>query len=186
VRIVEPWLWRSRGWCKVEANVAGYAGSDQNSRTSVLLPVAPRDTALAVLHRVFPEVDVSRIPLTGVPAVARWCDPVTYRFLSAGADDKVFVTRRGRFRRETDVVPHERVQSARLTQGALQRRLGLATLHLDTVPGPVHATAHHRRATEARRMLDVEVELARRSRASARPERWMTPPPAASGPTVIR
>ena len=67
-----------------------------------------------------------------------------------GADDKVFVTRRGRFRRETDVVLHERVQSVRLTQGPLQRRLGLATVHLDTSPGPVHATAAHRPAAEAR------------------------------------
>ena len=46
VRIVEPWLWRSQGWCRVEVNVAGYVGSGQEA-ASVLCPVAPRAEALA-------------------------------------------------------------------------------------------------------------------------------------------
>jgi putative membrane protein len=185
VRIVEPLLWRSKGWVRVEVNVAGYAGDGQ-SRVNVLLPVAPREEAFDVLARVLPEVDVRAVRTYGVPRRARWCDPISWRGNAAGADGNVFIARRGRFRRETDVVPHERVQSVRLTQGPLQRRLGLATVHLDTSPGPVHPTAHHRDAVEARQLLDAEITLARRSRAFARPEQWMRPPDDAPGSTVAR
>jgi putative membrane protein len=185
VRIVEPLLWRSKGWCRVEVNIAGYAGDGQ-AQTSVLLPVAPRELAFAVLGRVLPEVDVASVRTYGVPRRARWCDPISWRGNAAGADDKVFIARRGRFRREIDIVPHERVQSARLSQGPLQRRLGLATVHLDTSPGPVHPTAHHRDAQDARDLLDAEVTLARQARAAALPERWMRPPEPPAPPTVAR
>jgi len=184
VRIVEPPLWRSKGWCKVEVNVAGYAA--EASGVSVLIPVAHREEAFGVLARVLPQVDVTRLPLYGVPARARWCDPFAWRAQAAGADDRVFVARRGRLRRETDVVPHERVQSVRLTQGALQRRLRLATVHVDVTPGPVRPTAAHRESTDARSLLDAELVLARRARAAAPPERWMSRPPAPPGPTVAR
>jgi putative membrane protein len=139
-----------------------------------------------VLARVLPDVDVASVRTYGVPRRARWCDPISWQGNAAGADDKVFIARRGRFRREIDVVPHERVQSARLTQGPLQRKLGLATVHLDTSPGPVHPTAHHRDARDARHLLDAEVTLARRSRAGARPERWMRPSDPHAGPTLPR
>lgn len=183
VRIVEPWLWRSQGWCRIEADVAGYVGEGQGE-ASVLLPVGPRADALRVLALVMPDVDLSTINLSGVPAGARWVDPFQWRRLGAGMDDRFFVARRGRMRRETDIFPHEKLQSARISQGALQRRLGLATLHLDTTPGPVQVSAAHRDEHEARRMLDAEVELARRSRATARPDRWMRPPPPPAAPTV--
>src|SRR5262245_62867382 len=55
IRLVQPLLWRRWDWVKVEVNVAGYApggGEDGTSRTSVLLPVAPRATALGVVGRV--------------------------------------------------------------------------------------------------------------------------------------
>jgi putative membrane protein len=185
VRIVEPLLWRSKGWCRVEVNIAGYAG-DGEAQTSVLLPVAPREQAFAVLSRVLPDVDVQSVRTYGVPRTARWCDPISWQGNAAGADDKVFISRRGRFRRETDIVPHERVQSARLSQGPLQRRLGLATVHLDTSPGPVHPTAHHRDAQDARNLLDAEVKLARQARAAALPERWMRPPEPPAPSTVAR
>jgi cytochrome P450/uncharacterized membrane protein YdbT with pleckstrin-like domain len=183
VRLVEPLLWRSRGWCRLEANVAGYVGEGQQ-QASVLLPVGPRSEALRVLSLVLPGVDLSDVSMAGVPRPARWCDPFVWRQLAAGADERFAVVRRGRWRRETDVVPHEKVQSVRLSQGPLQRRLGLATLHLDTTPGPVQVSAAHRDAVEARRLLDTEVDLARRARASARPDRWMRPAAAPPGPTV--
>jgi putative membrane protein len=183
VRVVEPLLWRGKGWCRLEVNVAGYVGEGQQ-QASILLPVAPRHEALRVLRLVLPDVDIDAVPLTGVPERARWCDPLQWRFLAAGADERVFMSRRGRWHRETDIVPHEKVQSVRLTQGPLQRRLRLATLHLDTTPGPVQATAPHRDEVEARQLLDAEIERARRARATARPDRWMRPPAPPAGPTV--
>lgn len=175
VRIVEPPLWRRHGWVRLQVNVAGYVGQGQES-TPVLLPVAPRDEALAVLRMVLPGVDLSTVRLSPVPPRARWLDPLGWRFLLAGGDGQVFVATRGRFVRETDIVPHERVQSVRLTQGPLQRRLELATVHVDTTPGPVRVTAPHRDQFEARRLLDHELDAARAARARALPDRWMSPP----------
>jgi putative membrane protein len=185
VRVVEPWLWRSQGWCRVEVDVAGYVGEGQ-AAASVLCPVAPRAQALALLTRVLPGVDVDAVPLTGVPAKAFWLDPVSWRSLGVGADDRVLVTRTGRFTRVTDVVLHEKLQSVRLRQGVLQRRLGLASVHLDTTPGPVRASAAHRPAGEARALVDAEVERARVSRSHARPDRWMSAPGDPATPTVTR
>ncbi|HSF26109.1 MAG TPA: PH domain-containing protein, partial [Actinomycetes bacterium] len=75
VSVVEPLLWRRmRGWCRVEINVAGYAGAQAASET-VLLPVGSRRTALEILARVLPGLDLDAIPLRPAPARARWCDP---------------------------------------------------------------------------------------------------------------
>ncbi len=60
VRIVEPWLWRSQGWCRIEVDVAGYVGQGQEA-ASVLCPVAPRAEALRLLARVLPGVDVDAV-----------------------------------------------------------------------------------------------------------------------------
>ncbi len=183
VRITEPLLWRSKRWCRVEIDVAGYVGQGQD-QASVLCPVAPRDEAFRVLARVLPGVDIDAVPLAGVPAAARYVDPFAWRKLGAGGDDRVLVTRHGRLTRVTDVVLHEKVQSVRLVQGPLQRRLGLASVHLDTTPGPVTAFAAHRDQREARAMVDAEVERARVSRAGAGPDRWMTPTRPSAAPTV--
>ncbi len=185
VRIVEPWLWRSQGWCRVELDVAGYVGQGQEA-ASVLCPVAPRPEALRLLARVLPGVDVDAVPLAGVPASARWLDPFAWRALGVGADDRVLISRSGRLTRVLDVVLHEKVQSVRLSQGLVQRRLGLATVHLDTTPGPVKASAAHRLAGEARVLVDAEVERARVSRAAAAPDRWMSPPGGGAAPIVTR
>ena len=183
VGIVEPLLWRSRGWCRVEANVAGYVGEGQQ-QASVLLPVAPRSDALALLALALPDLDLSRIPLTGVPSRARALDPLQWRHLALGSDPRYVVTRRGRWRRVTAVIPHEKVQSVRVTQGLLQRRLGLVTLHLDTTAGPVDGAAAHRDAGTARAWVDTEVTAARAARAVSRPDRWMRPPHPPAPPTV--
>jgi putative membrane protein len=176
IRIVQPLLWRRKGWVKVQVNVAGYAGQTggDEKNSGDLLPVAPRATALGVIARVLPGVDVDAVELVPAPRAARWLRPVTWRRLAAGADDKVFVAQRGRFRRELDLIPHEKIQSVRLDQGPLQRRLGLATVHLDTTPGPVHVEAAHRDAGEGRAIVESEAELSRTARRVARPERWMT------------
>jgi putative membrane protein len=185
VRLTEPLLWRSQGWCRLEVDVAGYVGEGQEA-ASVLCPVAPRADAMRVLSRVLPGLDVDAVPTYGVPRSARYVDPFAWRALGVGTDDRVLVTRRGRLTRVTDVVLHEKVQSVRLVQGPLQRRLGLASVHLDTTPGPVAAVAPHRESHEARRLVDAEVEAARVARLAAGPDRWMTPPPSPPAPTVQR
>lgn len=175
VRLAQPLLWRRPDWVRLQVNVAGYGGAGQEQQaTSLLLPVAPRPIALAVLGRVFPGVDVGAVPVQPVPRRARWRQPVSWRGLACGADDAVFVSRRGVLRRELDVVPHVRAQSVRVTQGPWERRLRLASVHLDTTPGPVQADAWLRDAAEARAICEAQAQRSRRARDAAAPERWMT------------
>jgi putative membrane protein len=174
VRIVQPLLWRRRGWVRVDVNVAGYGGGEGSGQSTTLLPVAPRPVALRVLAHVLPGVDIN--------ARARWRAPLQWRQLGVGTDDRIFVARRGRFFRELMAVPHARTQSVRLTRGPWQRHLGLATVHVDTAPGPVRVDAAHRGAMEARQLVEAQARRAQQARAIAVPQRWMT---TAQSPPVL-
>ncbi|MEU4729452.1 PH domain-containing protein [Streptomyces sp. NPDC023588] len=167
VRIVEPLLWRRRDWVRVELAVAG-------SKNEVLVPVASRAAAHAVIARVLPGVDLAALVFSGSPGTgARWVVPVWWKGYALAVSPEVFAARRGRLCRRTEIVPHAKVQSVRLTQGPWARARGVADVHVDTgANGTV--TARLRQAAEATALLAAQAARARTSRASARPDRWMT------------
>jgi putative membrane protein len=166
VRIVEPLLWRRRGWVRVELDVAG-------SSNSVLVPVAPREIAESVVARVLPGVTVPpRSALSRPPRRAGRCVPLWWRGYGLAVTDTVFAARHGLLRRSLALVPHAKVQSVRLTQGPWQRLWGLAEVHVDTgANGTV--TARLRGAEEAAELLRGQAERSRTGRRDARPDRWM-------------
>ncbi|MGW0392985.1 PH domain-containing protein [Streptomyces sp. NPDC003042] len=167
VRIVEPLLWRRRGWVRVELAVAG-------SKNEVLVPVATRAAAHAVITRVLPGVDLAALSFSPSPSTgSRWVVPVWWKGYGLAVSDEVFAARRGRLCRRTQIVPHAKVQSVRRSQGPWERARGLADLHVDTgANGTV--TARLRAADEAAVLLDAQAARSRTSRATARPDRWMT------------
>ncbi|MEU7054904.1 PH domain-containing protein [Streptomyces sp. NPDC046197] len=178
VRIVEPLLWRrwgslrsSRagsggGWVRVELDVAG-------SSNSVLLPVAPRKVAESVVARVLPGVTVpAASSVVRPPRRARWCAPVWWRGYGVVVTDAVFAVRHGLLRRRLALVPHAKVQSARLTQGPWKRLWGVADVHVDTGANKT-VTARLRDAGEAAELLRGQAERSRTGRREARPDRWM-------------
>lgn len=181
VRIDQPLLWRGKGWVRITVNVAGAGGSDDNDAGAILLPVAPYAVARDLLQRVLPGVNFDAVPVHGVPSTARWRAPLQHRRLAAGSDADVFVARSGWLVRRTVVVPHARAQSVRVTQGPWQRRLRLATVHLDSTPGRITPMAAHRDALDARALAEEQLVLARAARRSFRPEHWMTQPPDRGG-----
>jgi putative membrane protein len=61
-------------------------------------------------------------------------------------------------------VPLEKVQSLRHVQGPVQRRLQLASVHVDTAGRAVHATLRDRDAAEATTALADLTDLARAAR----------------------
>jgi uncharacterized membrane protein YdbT with pleckstrin-like domain len=172
VRILEPLLWRRRGWVRVELAVAGGA-----AESTVLLPVAEWAVAAGVLGRVLPGVDLAAAAeaTKPVPERARWAVPVRWRGYGYGATESVFVTRRGLMRREMTLVPHAKVQSVRLTQGPWIRRLGLADVHVDHGANGTTA-ARLRDVDEGYAVVDAQAERSRTGRRAARPERWLAPP----------
>jgi putative membrane protein len=164
-------------------NVAGVGGGDDSSAAeSVLLPVAPLAVARAIVARVLPGVDVESIPMRPAPARATRRSPIQGKRLAVGWNDAVFVSRRGRINGHLEVVPHARTQSVRVTQGPWERALGLATVHVDSTPGPVRIAGLHRDAAEARWIADAQADRARLARAVAGPQRWLASPPGSAAP----
>ncbi|MER5922637.1 PH domain-containing protein [Streptomyces mirabilis] len=164
VRIVEPLLWRRRGWVRVELDVAG-------SSNSVLVPVAPREVAESVIARVLPGVTVPSA-LSRPPRRAWWCVPLWWRGYGLAVTDTVFAARHGLLRRRLSLVPHAKVQSVRLTQGPWERFRGVADVHVDTGANQT-VTARLRDAAEAAELLQAQADRSRTGRREARPDRWM-------------
>jgi putative membrane protein len=180
VRIESPILWRHRGWVRVVINVAGSPEQNEaKEHPRVLLPAGPVDVAHMLIQRVLPGVEVQAVPLAPVSRRARSRAPLQWRRLAVGGDSRVFVARHGWLVPTLDAVPHARVQSVRVSQGPWQRRLGLATVHLDSTPGPIKPKAAQRPAAEARALAEAQVVASRLARQSAPPQRWMqtSPPP---------
>jgi putative membrane protein len=197
VRLVQPLLWRGTDWWRVVVNVAGYAGRGDDQRTeNELLPVGTRAEAITLLALVVPDLGVdpgedalavvgaglagdSRTPDSYLvaPPASRWVDPISWRRNGVRVTSEVLLVRRGRLRRRLDVVPHARTQSVAVTQGVLQRALGVASLHVHSTPGPVEPVVPHLRAHAAAGLLQDQAARARRARKLALPERWLEPRP---------
>jgi len=185
VRMIEPLLWRPLGWCRLEVDVAGSPGHDEADGTArmrkTLLPVGRRDEAGFLLGMVAGRP----VPgLTRPPRRARWKTPLSYHFLAAGHDDGLAVSVVGRIRKVTTMVPLEKMQSVRFVQGPLQRRLALATVHIDAA-GHVRAEFRERPQAQARLLVDELATLSREARRrapAANGPRGTGGPPAVGGP----
>lgn len=186
IRLVQPLLWRRKGWWRVDADVAGYGvpGSDGSTRT-VLLPVGDRGEALTAMWLVLPDLGEAPAVLDAAlegagdrsgfitsPRRARWLDPLAWRRTGLRITRTALLMRTGRLTRSLVVVPHERTQSLGLQQGPLERRLGLADLVAHTVPGPFRARVPHLDAAVAGQLLLEQAERARTARAAEGPEEW--------------
>jgi putative membrane protein len=166
VRLVEPVLWRLLGWCRLELDLAGRQkrkgeGQEARGQLRTLLPVGDRALAFELLDRLVPDRPRELAP---APRRTRWKSPLRYRTLAWGRTDTCVATRSGRLRRVTSWVPLEKAQSLRYVQGPVQRRLRLASVHVDTAGRSVHATLRDRDVDEATSALAELTELARAAR----------------------
>jgi putative membrane protein len=168
VSIVQPVLWRPMGWVRVQVDIAGYGAGDSAKAilTTTLLPVGKRPVGEVVVAKVLPGVDVRTFSLAPAPRRSRWVRPIGWWTLGVGVDDRAVVTSQGWLTRVWSVVPHAKMQSVRLHQGPWQRALRLATVNIDSPPGPVHAAALHRPDTEARAIVEGQLALSRSARAT--------------------
>ncbi|MBE1492067.1 PH domain-containing protein [Plantactinospora soyae] len=158
-----PLLWRMKGWLRLRLSVAGYSGGEVDDRKNPdrLLPVGDLETAQRIMAEVLPGVKLGGV-LTPPPARARWVHPLARTSLGAGLSARVFAVRSGLLTRELFVVPYARIQSVRVVQGPLQRRLRLATVYADTAGGP-GAAARDRDIHEA---WALAAELTARARSA--------------------
>ena len=166
VRLVEPFLWRPLGWCRVEVDVAGRQrrkgeGEAARGQLRTLLPVATRAVGMELVDRLMPDRPRE---LSQPPQRVFWKSPFRYRALGWGRSETCVATTSGRLRRVTCWVPLDKVQSLRHVQGPVQRRLRLASVHVDTAGRSVHATLRDRDAAEAATALADLTDLARAAR----------------------
>jgi putative membrane protein len=171
VRIVEPFFWRPLGWCRLEVDLAGRQrakgeGEAQRRQLRTLLPVGQRGFALELVDRLLPDRPRE---LSRPPRRVRWKSPLRYRVLSWGRSATCVATTSGRLRRVTCWVRLDKVQSLRHVQGPVQRRLRLASVHVDTAGRSVHATLRDRDEAEAARALAELTDLARAARRRTSP-----------------
>jgi putative membrane protein len=176
IEISEPLLWRRKGWVRVSLNVAGLQSDDNDQQEHVLLPVAPHDVARQIIARVMPGVDPGAMEFLPAPDRARRRAWWQFRNLGVAHDDLVLATRRGFLTRRVAVIAHARTQSVSVTQGPWQRSLGLASVQVDSTPGPVTIVALHRSAAEARRIAEDQLVRAATGRATGPAPRWMAGP----------
>jgi len=169
VRMVEPFLWQLVGWCRVEVDLAGRQrgkGESESERGQLrtLLPVGSRSLGLELVDRLVPDRPRALSP---PPRRVFWKSPLRYRRLAWGRTDTCVATTSGRLRKISCWVPLEKAQSLRRVEGPVQRRLRLASVHVDTAGRAVHATLRDRDAAEATQALDELAELARAARRAA-------------------
>jgi putative membrane protein len=172
IRVIQPILWRPLGWYRVDVNVLGYGssegGDNDTSATSVLVPVADSRDVEITLARILPGLDLAQVELHAAPRRAKWLRPYDFWTLRYGTDDRVVVTEHGWLTHVRNLVPHAKTQSVRLSQGPLQRRLGLADVSFDITRGPVTPIAYQLDATAARELTLSQLDRARVARAADR------------------
>lgn len=177
---VEPLLWRRLGWTRVLVTIAGVgtesSGSNQGQgANTVLIPVAGLGQAKDLVSRVLPALDTSELAWIRAPRRAWKRSPVQWRNLAVGWDESTFAIRRGRVTRHLAALPHARTQSVRWTQGPWERALDLASMHVDTTPGPVTVSGLHLASAQAREIAENQSDAARRGRGTDRSIHWAQP-----------
>ncbi len=194
VRVLQPLLWRRRGWYRVTITQAGYVGNSDSSGTkssaaSVLLPVGTREDAELALWLVVRDLGVADPKafleaalhgdeetggFTPVPERARILDPLVRRRRAVALTQTALVLRDGWLTRSLSVIPVERLQSLSVSQGPWERRLDLVDVHAQIVPGETPTVVQHMDSRAAAALVD---ELRVRSlvrRTAEPPEKWMT------------
>jgi putative membrane protein len=178
VKVSQSLLWRLVGLYRLDVDVLGFGASDsennESSATTVLLPTATAADLKLALARVLPglDLDVDRRPS---PPRTRWARPFDFWTLRYGWNHQALITEHGLLTHETNIVPHAKTQSVRIEQGPWQRRLGLASVHVDTTKGPVTAVARHLDSADARELALSQLDRARDARAM--PSKPQTPVP---------
>ncbi|MEO6606663.1 MAG: PH domain-containing protein [Aeromicrobium sp.] len=169
IAIKEPIVWKRFGWQRLEVDVAGYASqgddSDGNNANSTLLPITDAALANAVIAELLPGADPALAGRTYASPRSRWFAPIGFRYRWVAANDRTFVASEGWIQRTTSIVPHHKTQSVELSQGPLQRRLGVATVEVHSPKGPVDADGRHLPAVDARATMLAQLERARAARA---------------------
>ncbi|WP_372699655.1 PH domain-containing protein [Arthrobacter sp. JSM 101049] len=189
VMVTQGIIWRRFGWHKVVVNVAGYGGQGEDAALrSTVLPVGTRQDVLNVLGIVLPDPGTTRPAelveagvagtgdaegFTSSPRSARWLSPFEHRRQGFAVTDTALFSRAGVLIHSLVVVPHERIQGIILTQGPLDRRLGLSGIQLCTTDGPISPRVKQMGLDTGRRLFMSQAERAATARRLNDRDHWL-------------
>lgn len=170
VSVVQPLLWRPFGWWTVSVSVAGYGAETKQGGTTRLLPVGSRELALRLLEVVGPltegeitthaQPDALTRPDYVSPPTAKWVSPLDRRqqgvtLLGEFGVPRAVVVHSGRLYHRMAVIEVSHIQELTLRRGPIQRVLGLSTVQLDLVPGPVAMQGSDLLYADGRQLVEV-------------------------------
>lgn len=174
LEISQPIAWRVFGWHRITMNVAGIDTNQNNRGPRILIPVIRTSELAELIHELIPEWEINLNPtwITAQPR-AKWRYPFQYRYIGTDISKQTFSTRTGWLTRRTKIALHPRIQSLRITQGPLQRQLGVVSLHCDSVPGPVRVSALGLSQAQALSLAEEELSLMRKSNEDDTSAHWV-------------
>ena len=148
VQITQPFLWRPLGWYEVRVSVAGYgaSASGKASGSTRILPVG----TLAQARRFLP---ADAAPTYASPARAKWVSPLDYRQQTVALTGGYVIVRNGRLNRRVKAIHTSHIQELTYRRGPISQALGLATVGLDLVQGPVRMDARNLTLADAATLL---------------------------------
>lgn len=148
VQITQPFLWRPLGWYEVRVSVAGYgaSASGKASGSTRILPVG----TLAQARQFLP---ADAAPTYASPARAKWVSPLDYRQQTVALTGDYVIVRNGRLNRRVKAIHTSHIQELTYRRGPISQALGLATIDLDLVQGPVRMAARNLTLADATALL---------------------------------
>ena len=148
VQITQPFLWRPLGWYEVRVSVAGYgaSASGKASGSTRILPVG----TFAQAQQFLP---ADAAPTYASPARAKWVSPLDYRQQTVALTGDYVIVRNGRLNRRIKAIHTSHIQELTYRRGPISQALGLATVGLDLVQGPVRMDARNLTLTDAAALL---------------------------------
>lgn len=170
IQVHQPVLWRLAGWWQVRVDIAGYQ-EDKTSGTTVVFPVGTLGDAVRVYEAVgplsFDEIaglarpeGRTRADFTS-PDNARLVSPFDLRcqgvtLVGDGTSlPHAVVTHSGRLGRRVAAIDPSHIQEISLSRGPIQQHLGIATVRMDLVPGPVSMAGQDLDVAEADHLLAI-------------------------------
>jgi putative membrane protein len=189
VQLNQPLLWRPADWWEIKINQASRSSSKgaAGQANTTILPVGNRADVLKVLALVLPalsDTETTALLERGMysrggddgfinsprrAVVLRW---FSWRRNGFAILPSAVLLRKGAIWRRLIVVPLARSQSLSLEIGPLRRRLGLATLRMHTVSGPISAVLGAVDIREASTFFTIVADAATRAVANDTTHRW--------------
>ncbi|MET0734528.1 MAG: PH domain-containing protein [Microbacterium sp.] len=154
VEVSQSIFWRPFGWWSVTVNrLSGRGIADASAdQFSTVLPVGTRVDVERVLRLLMPHFTESEWalvfehgvlgpaagdPYTNTPRRARLLRPLSWRRNGFDLTADALLTRRGAIWRQLGIFPLARMQSIGITQGPVDRAVGVAGIHAHTITGRV-------------------------------------------------